>query len=91
MDNLPGVRAEPSAAADYSGDGGPRTASILPDMPAGNRPEYRERPERQAPEPMIYPIRGWIVALAFFVCPEVIARARRLGVSDSDTEGDHGV
>lgn len=27
----------------------------------------------------------------FFVCPEVIARARRLGVSDSDTEGDHGL
>lgn len=40
---------------------------------------------------MIYLRRGWIVALAFFVCPEVIAWARRLGVSDSDTEGDHGL
>lgn len=40
---------------------------------------------------MIYLRRGWIVALAFFVCPEVIARVRRLGVSDSDTEGDHGL
>ena len=40
---------------------------------------------------MIFPRRGWIVALALFVYPEVIARARRLGVSDSDTEGDHGL
>ena len=76
MDNLPGLQTQPQADADTERYGGAEHCGVLPDVPQRGRPEYRQGPEREAPEPMT-PQRGLLLGLAHLFYPEVIARGNK--------------